>query len=126
MERVRPPQFRGSSFSRNKVQPTTNYENQSYWRKVEVPRTSKTEGGVEIKASPFLTKWFHDDQPRGYTYVDCIPPGIVVPPKTFNTWPGFRAETLPAVPDDQVDELVRPIIEHIRNVICANAQEGDW
>jgi hypothetical protein len=120
--------LQGEVFQRNKLQLTTNYENQSYWQKVEGPKTSKAEGEikalpVEIKALPFLTKWYRDDQPRGYEKVDCIPPGVAVPPKTFNTWPGFRAETLPAVPDDQVEELVRPVIGHLRNVMCKTEEE---
>ena len=113
----------GQVLPRNKVQLKTNYENQYHWQKVEIPETSKTEGRVEFRSTPFLTKWIRDDEVKEYDTVDCIPPGCVVPPKTFNTWPGFRAETLPPVPEDQVDELIRPVIEHIQNVICASDQE---
>jgi hypothetical protein len=116
----------GQVFPRTKVQVSTNYENQSYWRRVEVQETSKTEGRVEIKSVPFLKTWFKDDQHRTYEKVDCIPPsktGSVVPAGVYNTWKDFRASTLAAVPDDRVNKLIEPVLWHIRNVICANEEE---
>jgi hypothetical protein len=38
----------------------------------------------------------------------------VVPTNVYNTWPGFRAETLPPVPDAEVAGLVQPILAHLR------------
>jgi hypothetical protein len=116
----------GQVFPKTKLQLTTNYENQSYWRIVEVPETSKTEGRVEIQSVPFLKRWFKDDQPRKYERVDCVPPGCEVEAGVLNTWTGFRAENLPAVPDDQVDDLIRPVIGHLRNVVCANEEEVQY
>jgi hypothetical protein len=115
--------LQGQVFPKTKVQLTTNYENQSYWRIVEIPETSKAEARVEIQSAPFLKRWYKDDQPRKFEKVDCIPPGCVVEADVLNTWAGFRAEKLPAVPDDQVDELIQPIIGHFRNVVCATEEE---
>ena len=93
---------------------------------MEVPGTKTAEGRVKIRSVPFLNEWFGDDEMKKYDWVDCIPPskmGSGVPPEVFNTWPGFRAEKLAAVPDGQVNELIEPVIWHIRNVICANEEE---
>ena len=114
---------------RTKPQVSTNYENQSYWRKVVIPETSKAEKRVEIQPAPFLKTWYKDDTMRTYERVDCIPPsktGCVVPPNVYNTWPGFRAAKLPAVPDQQVHELILPILQHFRSVICANEVEVQY
>jgi len=35
----------------------------------------------------------------------------------YNLWPGFRAETLPEVPEEDVPELVQPILDHLRDVV---------
>jgi hypothetical protein len=115
--------LQGQVFQRNKLQLTTNYENQSYWRIVQVPETTKAEGRVEIQSAPFLLKWIKDDEVKKCEKVDCIPPGCEVPSDVYNTWQGFKAETLPAVPDDQVNKLIEPILEHFRNVICATEEE---
>jgi hypothetical protein len=42
------------------------------------------------------------------------------------TWPVYRAGTLPAIPDDQVNGLVQPILEHIRGVICSTDEEAEY
>ena len=78
---------------------------------------------TEVK---FLKLWIKDDEVREYDTVDCIPPGCVVPPRTFNTWQPYRAATLPPVPDDQVDELVSPILKHFETVVCATKAEVDY
>jgi hypothetical protein len=114
---------KGQVSSKTKAQLDTNYEYLSFWKMVVVPKNSKEEGRVEVKSLPFLKVWKRDDKVKKFVKVDCIPPGCEVEPGVFNTWPGFRAEKLPAVPDDQVDELIRPVIEHLRNVICANEKE---
>jgi Family of unknown function (DUF5906) len=116
----------GQGVVRSKLQLSTNYENQFYWRIVGIPDPNKAEERVEIQSAPFLKTWFKDDKMRTYEKVDCIPPsktGCVVPPGVFNTWTDFRAAKLPAIPADQVNELIKPVISHIRNVICANEEE---
>jgi hypothetical protein len=113
----------GQVCMRTKEQLKTNYQNKYYWKEVEIPETKNAEGRVEIQHARFLVRWLDDDQEKKFEKVDCIPPGCEVEPDVFNTWPGFRAEKLPAIPDDQVDELVRPAIEHVRNVICADEKE---
>jgi hypothetical protein len=48
-------------------------------------------------------------------------------PKRYNTWPGFVAEKIQAVPDEQVVDLVAPIVLHIHEVIAPENQEyTDW
>ena len=69
---------------------------------------------------PFIKRWLGDASARAFQRIDSIPPsksGITVPTGVYNTWPGFFAETLPPVPDDAVQELVRPVLNHIRDVI---------
>ena len=44
-----------------------------------------------------------------------------MPPGVYNLWPGFRAESLPAVDQEHVLELVQPILDHIRDVVTAMA-----
>jgi hypothetical protein len=39
---------------------------------------------------------------------------------------GCRAETLPEIPDAQVNELISPILEHIRGVICSTDEEAEY
>ena len=61
-----------------------------------------------------------DQNPRQYHRVDSIPPSRsskAVPPGIYNLWPGFRAESLPVVDQEDVLWLVQPILDHLRDVI---------
>jgi Family of unknown function (DUF5906) len=63
---------------------------------------------------------------RKYAKFDCLAPskaGTVVPSNVYNTWPGFAAAKLPAVPDDEVAALIEPFIQHLRLVICSTEEE---
>jgi hypothetical protein len=66
---------------------------------------------------PLTDRWMEDPAARAFDRIDSIPPnreGSVVPTNVYNTWPGFRAETLPPVPDAEVAGLVQPILAHLR------------
>ena len=68
----------------------------------------------------FIHAWLKDLCPREYDRIDSIPPsrnGSAVPLGVYNLWPGFRAAKIPLVPDDEVHDLVQPILNHIRDVI---------
>ena len=74
-----------------------------------------------FKTDFFLKQWLTDPFMKTYDRVDCFAPsraGNLVPPRVFNTWPGFRAEKLPPIPDNEVEQLVAPILNHLRSVIC--------
>jgi hypothetical protein len=112
---------------RSRAEVSTTYENLYYWqKKVHEMSDENEEESVEFKSAPFLKTWFKDGLMRTYKKVDCIAPaktGHNVPPGVFNSWSGFRAAKLPAIPDDQVAELIKPVLEHFRNVVCANDEE---
>lgn len=77
-----------------------------------------------FKPKAFVVQWMRDDEARIYSDIQTIAPdrhGTIVPEDILNTWPGFRSETLPRVPDDQVDSLVQPILDHIRMMVVEPA-----
>ena len=87
------------------------------------------QGNKEWVAKSFIHKWLQDPFKREVKKI------VVDPRRTlcgvYNLWEGYLAEALTPVPDDKVEELVEPIISHIREVI-ANGNEGhtnyliDW
>jgi hypothetical protein len=115
---------------RSRAEVSTTYENIFYWqRMVHKISDENEEESVEFASNPFLKTWFKDGLMRTYKKVDCIAPsktGLDVPSGVFNSWPGFRAEKLPAIPDDQVAELIKPVLEHFRIVVCANEEEVQY
>jgi hypothetical protein len=117
---------------RSRAEVSTTYENIFYWqRKVheisaDENEKENEEESVSFESQPFLKSWFKDGKMRTYKKVDCIAPsktGNTVPPGVYNSWPGFRAEKLPAVPDDQVDKLVELVLQHFRLVVCRTEEE---
>jgi hypothetical protein len=72
------------------------------------------------KREQFVPAWLRDPHVREYARIDSIPPsrdGTSAPEDVHNTWPGFRADSLPAVAECDVLSLVTPILEHLRDVI---------
>jgi hypothetical protein len=117
---------KGDVYMRSDTQLKTNFHNKYYWKIVEIPETPKAEGRVEIQNARFIGQWLADDQEKKFESVDCAPPGCEVEPDVFNTWPGFRAEKLPAIPDDQVDTLIKLLLEHIQEVICSTPEQAQY
>jgi hypothetical protein len=72
------------------------------------------------KREQFVPAWLRDPHVREYARIDSIPPsrdGTSAPEDVYNTWPGFRADSLPAVAESDVLPLVKPILDHLRDVI---------
>jgi hypothetical protein len=72
------------------------------------------------KREQFVPVWLRDPHVREYARIDSIPPprdGTSAPEDVYNTWPGFLADSLPAVAESDVLPLVEPILDHIRDVI---------
>lgn len=69
----------------------------------EVIQTDKCDV-KQVVELPFLEKWLNDPQRRQYDTLDFMPPLLVCPSDTYNTFRGLAGEKLPPVPDDfQVD-----------------------
>jgi len=61
--------------------------------------------------------WMRDPARLEYERMDFIPPPAVCPKEVFNLWHGFEAESLEAVPDDEIMDLIKPILDHMA-VMC--------
>ena len=73
-------------------------------------------------------RWMKDPGARAFDRIDSIPPsreGSAVPMNVYNTWPGFRAETLLPVPEAEVASLVQPILDHLR-VLLGRSEYFDF
>lgn len=62
----------------------------------------------------FMKEWIKDKQKRMYEAEVFMPPPRVAKPSCLNTYHGLRAEKLQPVPDELVEDLVKPIIYHLR------------
>lgn len=74
--------------------------------------------GAYTKA-PFLPRWFVDKDRRSYEYEDFDPSGLLGP-GILNRYKGLVAERLAPVAEADVADLVRPILDHIRDVITGD------
>ncbi|KAJ1468251.1 hypothetical protein T484DRAFT_2027194 [Baffinella frigidus] len=54
------------------------------------------------------------------------PTGYDVPQGVYNARPGYSAEKLPVVLEDQVNELIKSVLEHIRAVIFSTQEEAQY
>ena len=72
----------------------------------------------------FITKWLNDPLKKTYSRVDCNPSRTQqTPPDVYNIWSGIKAEKLPPVPEQEVNSLIEPIVDHIRIVITDKNEE---
>tara|TARA_R110000772_G_scaffold238735_3_gene350736 strand:+ start:844 stop:3189 length:2346 start_codon:yes stop_codon:yes gene_type:complete len=72
------------------------------------------EDNVEKKL--FISKWYSDEN------MNCVrkitfDPSRICGDDVYNKFKGFKAESLPSVPDDEVDELIVPILKHYKEVL---------
>ena len=91
---------------------STYDQNLKYWTPTSEPTC--------YKRAQFVPEWLQDPHVREYARIDSIPPsrdGTSAPEDVYNTWPGFRADSLPAVAESDVLPLVKPILDHLRDVI---------
>jgi hypothetical protein len=72
----------------------------------------------------FVAKWLRDSAMRTFTKVECNPSrSKPMPSDIFNIWPGLKAEALAPVPEEEVETIVQPIIDHIRTVVVSGNEE---
>ena len=57
-------------------------------------------GNKTVNANNFLDRWLRDPTQRTYKRIDFLPPPLVSPNDTFNTFRGFAADKLPINPID--------------------------
>lgn len=68
------------------------------------------------KTVSFINDWLTDPTMRAYDRTE-FDPSNNVGNDVFNTFTGFAAERIPAVDDDDVDELVKPFVDHMKMLI---------
>lgn len=77
----------------------------------------------EVKPDNFAKIWLKDPLIRTYDNIDFLPPPNKAPPKTFNTWKGLRASTIPlTIAKEERDALLKPMYEHMMIICNHNAQ----
>jgi len=81
------------------------------------------EDGKMVKQS-FYHWWMKDPTRKEYDRMDFLPPPLVCPPNVYNLYKGMVAETLPPVPDEEVMDLIQPILRHIATLMPEN-EDGD-
>jgi hypothetical protein len=78
----------------------------------------------------FFNAWTDDPNSRTYDAVVCDPSKDRrdTGPKDLNVWPGFSASTIPDIADvDAVQDLVRPIVSHICDIITSGVKDhAEW
>jgi hypothetical protein len=75
-----------------------------------------------LDRKPFITTWLKDPKKKKKLEIVYLPGSA--PPHVYNSWGGFYADRLEAIPRDQVEALVAPLVAHIRQCI-ANGKEAD-
>ena len=73
---------------------------------------------------PFVKAWLRDPRKRKKLRIVYEPTSSGCGEHEYNSWGGFYADRLPAVAEADVDELVRPLLEHLLHV-CANGKADD-
>jgi len=64
----------------------------------------------------FVVSWFKDENIRSYKKV-VFDPSRTCGNDVYNLFTGFHVETLQPVPDEDVDDLIEPILRHYREVL---------
>ena len=94
------------------------HRNQFYWGHQIKPDCYSLDASLARR--PFMNEWMKDQDARQFDRVDSIPPsrsGNTAPPGVYNLWPGFDAELLTPVDQEDVQDLVQPILDHLRAVV---------
>ncbi len=82
--------------------------------------------GILVKKK-FIDVWLDDINKREVEKIIVEPEADMEIEGTYNMWSGFLAEKLPPVDPALVSEMVKPIIQHIREVMVEqNEQHTDW
>ena len=73
----------------------------------------------------FISAWFDDIDKRVVDRIVMDPTNKIK--SVYNMWRGFAAEKLPPVETECIDELIKPMIRHINDVITGGVKEHtDW
>lgn len=79
--------------------------------------TVSAEGGYQKQS--FLQRWLADDSKKTFATCSFDPKGTI--PGNFNTFFGFRAESLPPVINtQQANQHMQMILNHIKEIYCNN------
>jgi len=65
--------------------------------------------------TPFIHCWLKDPTMRTYDNIKCIPPPLICPSNTYNTWKPFAMESK----TDWEEKDITPFLNHIK-IICNN------
>lgn len=65
----------------------------------------------------FIGRWLKDQNMRTYDNIKCIPPPMICPPRTFNTWKPFAMELI----TEYEKKDITPFLDHIK-IICNNEE----
>lgn len=80
----------------------------------------KTEVCAE-EVDDYVKEWIKDKTKRKYEREEFAPPPHTLPDDELNTYTGMRAESLIPVDDDHVQELVEPLLYHLK-LLCGGVK----
>jgi hypothetical protein len=90
----------------------------------------KKEPDSKPESARFFGAWTDDPESRTYHTVTCDPSKdrLFTGPNDLNVWPGMTAELLKNISSaDKVQELVKPIVSHVLDVIVNGVQDhAEW
>lgn len=70
----------------------------------------------KIEKKWFISNWLSDENMRSVRKIS-FDPSRTCGNDVYNKFKGFRAESLPPIPDDEVDDLIEPILRHYKEVL---------
>jgi len=75
--------------------------------------------------SPFMPRWFKDEDKRRFDKYDCIPKDSLCPSYVYNMWEKFPVELMPSIdPNDKVKKALDWFLNHIK--VLANYNEEHY
>ena len=75
------------------------------------------DGKVSYVKKSFIKSWLIDDTMRTYDTIKCIPPPMICPERTYNTWKPFAMELV----NEYEEKDITPFLNHIK-IICNNEE----
>lgn len=74
----------------------------------------------------YVKDWVSDPSKRRYLKEDFFPPPNITPADQLNLYEGLRAESLPELNPDDVEQLVGPIVEHVKVLTGGNSISKEY
>lgn len=79
--------------------------------------TIKTEEGI-LKDLNFIKTWLNDDEIRRRENLDFIPPPLICPSNTYNTWRDFELNNITIdITEEKKNEYITKIKDYINNLV---------